>query len=117
MLTDRNFRALFKEPTLRLLDLLRSGPKTFAELESALSSYHFNVARKQIAKLRRDGVIDRVLESINPVRVQYALTPLGSDFASRASEIVRFVDENSADIQAARARNKQQRERTEVIEQ
>jgi hypothetical protein len=34
-----NFRALFKEPTLRLLALLRSGPKTFGEIESALAPH------------------------------------------------------------------------------
>jgi DNA-binding HxlR family transcriptional regulator len=91
---ERNVRALCKESGLRVIAKLHSGPASFAEIERALPHTHTKVLRTSICAMRRDGLVERLLAGIAPVKVEYVLTPFGAEFAERASALVEWIDAN-----------------------
>jgi DNA-binding HxlR family transcriptional regulator len=109
MQTERphNTRALVKEGSLRLVALLRNGPMTYNAIERALYAEKYPVLRTHIQKLRRDGMLDRILTKLEPVEISWGLTPLGAEFAKRADSLIGWLDAHRDDVIEARECSKQ----------
>jgi DNA-binding HxlR family transcriptional regulator len=106
---QKNTRALVKEGSLRLVALLRNGPMTYNAIERALYSKKYPVLRTHIAKLRRDGMLERILTKLEPVEISWGLTPLGAEFAKRADSLIGWLDAHRDDVFEARECNRQRR--------
>jgi DNA-binding HxlR family transcriptional regulator len=65
------------------------------------------VSEKMLAQtlqaLERDGFVLRDAKPVIPPRVDYSLTPLGEEAASRVAGLARWVEHKVPDVQAARA--------------
>jgi DNA-binding HxlR family transcriptional regulator len=57
-----------------------------------------------LRNLERDGLIERTVTPSVPVRVDYALTPLGKGLIPVMQAIKSWAEENMDEVLAARAR-------------
>jgi DNA-binding HxlR family transcriptional regulator len=76
--------------------------------------YRFNALRRRVAgvsekmlsqtlqTLERDGLVTRSVQSTIPPRVEYSLTPLGSEVAHRLRGLADFLEASSDQVAAAR---------------
>jgi DNA-binding HxlR family transcriptional regulator len=76
--------------------------------------YRFNALRRRVAgvsekmlsqtlqTLERDGMLTRSVQSTIPPRVEYSLTPLGSDVARRLRGLADVLEASSDQVAAAR---------------
>lgn len=73
---------------------------------SVLSRQIAGVSQKMLTQtlrtLERDGLVRRVVTASVPVRVDYALTPLGRSLLPVIAEIKRWAEENMERVQRAR---------------
>lgn len=92
----------------------RWGALTLAALSEG--SYRFNALRRRIdgvsermlsqtlQALERDGLVVReVLETIPP-KVEYSLTPLGSEISARLTDLIELVEAHMPEVYQARER-------------
>jgi len=90
--------------TLPVLDSLQPGPMRFSTIRRALSG----IAQKQLThtlrQLERDGFVLRTAYPTIPPRVEYQLTDLGRDLASRLASIGQLAIERGDEIETARQR-------------
>jgi DNA-binding HxlR family transcriptional regulator len=76
--------------------------------------YRFNALRRRVAgvsekmlsqtlqTLERDGMLTRSVQSTIPPRVEYSLTPLGSDVARRLRGLADVLEASSDQVASAR---------------
>ena len=57
---------------------------------------------KTLRKLEKDGLVSRTIYDEMPLRVEYALTPLGDGCADLVAQIKLWAETNMADVLAAR---------------
>lgn len=67
--------------TLRLIDVLRSGPRRFNDLLAAFDGLAPNVLSSRLKQLEADGLVVAAPYSDRPVRHEYRLTEGGHDLA------------------------------------
>ena len=95
--------------TLILL-VLQTGTYRHAELKRAVSvlSHEKSISQRMLTlrlrMLERDGLVDRKVTPTVPPRVDYTITPFGDDLTTKFFQLVRWIQSNDADIQAARAK-------------
>ena len=58
----------------------------------------------RLRALERDGFVARREHDTVPPRVDYALTDLGRGLAGELDRVIRWIEANSAEVEAARAR-------------
>ncbi|WP_059010504.1 winged helix-turn-helix transcriptional regulator [Streptomyces specialis] len=101
-------------PTRQLLDriadkwvslavtALADGPQRYSELSRRLASVSQKMLTQTLRNLERDGLITRTVIPEVPVRVEYALTPLGADLMPLMRAIKTWAEEHMDQVQAAR---------------
>ncbi len=66
----------------------------FNELKKSLTGISPKVLSQKLKILERDGFISRTIHENNVIRVEYALTPLGIEFAGTALVFKNWAEDN-----------------------
>ncbi len=72
--TLRILSGMWKVP---ILWHLQSGTKRFGELRREVGGITQKVLAQQLRELERDGIVNRRVYPVIPLKVEYSLTPLG----------------------------------------
>ncbi|MDT0345350.1 winged helix-turn-helix transcriptional regulator [Streptomyces litchfieldiae] len=103
-------------PTRQLLDrisnkwvglavnALAEGPQRYSDLSRRLASISQKMLTQTLRTLERDGLVQRTVTPSVPVRVDYALTPLGRGLLPVMRAIKDWAEQNMDDVLAARTR-------------
>ena len=83
---------------------LHEGPYRFSALRRRVDGVSERMLSQTLQALERDGLVNReVLEAIPP-KVEYSLTDLGTEVASKLQALIDVVEARMADVTAARER-------------
>jgi DNA-binding HxlR family transcriptional regulator len=85
-----------------VLTALREGPRRHGELARTLAGARQKVLTQTLRGLERDGLVTRSVTATVPVRVDYALTPLGQGLLSVVDMVAQWADEHIPALHAAR---------------
>ncbi|MEG1496424.1 MAG: helix-turn-helix domain-containing protein [Clostridiales bacterium] len=81
--TQKVFRGKWK---LVILWQLKDGKKRFSQLQKSIRITQSSLT-KQLRELEGDGIISRKVYNIIPPKVEYSLTPVGSEFIKVMEQI------------------------------
>ncbi|MEG0874986.1 MAG: helix-turn-helix domain-containing protein [Clostridiales bacterium] len=81
--TQKVFRGKWK---LVILWQLKDGKKRFSQLQKSIHITQSSLT-KQLRELEGDGIISRKVYNIIPPKVEYSLTPVGSEFIKVMEQI------------------------------
>jgi DNA-binding HxlR family transcriptional regulator len=87
-----------------IVEALADGPQRFGELTRRVAGVTHKMLTQTLRELERDGLVTRTLGPANPVRVDYALTPLGQEFFALQRQVLEWAQRHAPAIAAARAR-------------
>ena len=79
---------------LLIIYRLHGQSQHFNELKKSLTGISPKVLSQKLKILERDGFISRTIHENNVIRVEYALTPLGIEFAGTALVFKNWAEEN-----------------------
>jgi DNA-binding HxlR family transcriptional regulator len=85
-----------------LLSALADGPRRYAELGRKVAGISQKMLTQTLRGLERDGLVTRTVTPSVPVRVDYALTPLGESLVGVVRELKSWADTNMAAVAEAR---------------
>lgn len=88
---------------LLILDRLRDGPVRFNNLRRDIRGLTQKVLSQTLKRLERDGLIERTVHPTVPVRVEYALTPLGNTLTDTVAAFAHWAESNMDAVLAAQA--------------
>ena len=89
--------------SILVLAALQMSPCRFSELRRDIPDVSQKMLTHTLRKLERDGLVERIVTPTAPPRVDYRMRPLGQSLFVRLSGMARWVIENRAKIDAARA--------------
>ncbi|MFD9003169.1 winged helix-turn-helix transcriptional regulator [Streptomyces sp. NPDC059582] len=84
------------------LGALYEGSLRFNELRRRVEGVSEKMLSQTLHALERDGLVLREAQSTNPPRVDYELTPLGSEVAQRLLALIQVLEGGMDDVLAAR---------------
>jgi DNA-binding HxlR family transcriptional regulator len=87
-----------------VLPALADGPRRHSELAQRIAGVSQKMLTQTLRTLERDGLITRTVTASVPVRVDYALTPLGQDLFPVMLTIKKWAESNMDRVFEARAR-------------
>jgi DNA-binding HxlR family transcriptional regulator len=67
---------------------------TFQSFEKNIEGISPKVLSQTLKNLERDGFVKRTVIDSSPIRVEYALTPLGTDFSKTAYLLKEWAEQN-----------------------
>ena len=82
---------------------LRDGPVRFNELRRRVDGVSEKMLSQGLQALERDGFVAREVQSTMPPRVEYQLTPLGSQTADRLKDLIHFIEGRMPEVETAQA--------------
>jgi DNA-binding HxlR family transcriptional regulator len=85
-----------------VLTALRDGPRRHGELARTVAGARQKVLTQTLRGLERDGLVARSVTPGMPVRVDYALTPLGRSLLDVVDTVSRWADEHVPALHEAR---------------
>lgn len=88
--------------TALAIGALEKGPRRFSELRRKLDGISQKVLTQTLRSLERDGLISRTVIPM-PLRVDYALTELGSTLAVHLAGLRRWAEDHLDEVDDARA--------------
>lgn len=83
--------------------LLRDGKMRFSRLRRSVEGISQRMLTQTLRQLERDGLVKRTVYPTVPMRVEYALTPLGCTLIAPLSALAEWSESNRAAISDARA--------------
>ncbi|MEU0628975.1 helix-turn-helix domain-containing protein [Streptomyces sp. NPDC005989] len=86
-----------------IVNALAEGPQRYTELSRRLVSVSQKMLTQSLRNLERDGLLTRTVTPSVPVRVDYALTPLGESLVPVMRAIKAWAEENMDEVRAARS--------------
>jgi DNA-binding HxlR family transcriptional regulator len=86
-----------------ILVALDNGPKRYSDLSRRIAGVSEKMLTQTLRSLERDGLISRAVTASVPVRVDYALTPLGSSLLPIVRAIKAWAEANLPEVEAHRA--------------
>ncbi|MFI2474668.1 winged helix-turn-helix transcriptional regulator [Nocardia xishanensis] len=86
-----------------LINALAEGPQRYSDLSRTLVSVSQKMLTQTLRNLERDGLLTRTVTPSVPVRVDYALTPLGESLVPLMREIKAWAEEHMDAVTTARA--------------
>ncbi len=95
---------LARKWSVRVLYLLARGTRRYSELFYEAGEVSKKALTETLRELERDGLIRRRAYAEVPLRVEYALTPVGWSMTSLLMTMYEWAAEHSATVDAARAR-------------
>jgi DNA-binding HxlR family transcriptional regulator len=87
-----------------VLCALADGPKRHGDLARIIPGVSQKMLTQTLRLLERDGLVSRTVTAQIPIRVDYALTPLGDTFVPLVFGIKTWSQDHIQDIERARAR-------------
>ncbi|MFC8792213.1 winged helix-turn-helix transcriptional regulator [Streptomyces cinereoruber] len=101
-------RAVLEHVTSRwgvlVLASLLERPYRFSELRRRIGNVSEKMLAQTLRTLERDGFVHRDAKPVIPPRVDYALTPLGTEAARQVRELAHWSERQVAAVQEARER-------------
>jgi DNA-binding HxlR family transcriptional regulator len=89
--------------SLYAIALLGGGTRRFTELKRGIDGISQRMLTVTLRGLERDGIVTRTQYPVVPVRVEYALTPMGRTLLDAVHPLITWTEGHLADIDAARA--------------
>jgi len=86
-----------------IVSALADGPQRYSELSRTIAGVSQKMLTQTLRALERDGLVKRTITPAVPVRVEYALTPLGQSLVPLVGQIKAWAEEHMDDVLAARA--------------
>ncbi|MFI7690333.1 winged helix-turn-helix transcriptional regulator [Nonomuraea sp. NPDC049655] len=87
-----------------VLSSLASGERRYSDLARHIAGVSQKMLTQTLRGLERDGLVARRVTPQVPVRVDYALTPLGQSLMPLVTAIKAWAEEHIEDVEAARER-------------
>jgi DNA-binding HxlR family transcriptional regulator len=87
-----------------VISALADGPLRHAELARIVAGATQKMLTQTLRKLERDGLVERSVTAAVPVRVDYALTPLGHGLLPVQRAIKDWAEQHIDQVHAARRR-------------
>jgi DNA-binding HxlR family transcriptional regulator len=81
---------------------LADGPRRYSDLGRLIAGVSEKMLTQTLRTLERDGLVTRTLTPATPVRVDYALTPLGRSLLPVMAAVKTWADTHIEDVEAAR---------------
>ncbi|OLR94398.1 winged helix-turn-helix transcriptional regulator [Actinokineospora bangkokensis] len=94
---------LFDKWSLLVLNALCDRPQRFNELRQHLPAVTPKSLTACLRRLERNGVVDRVVLSTEPVAVEYRISPLGRTLQAPLQTLLAWVVDNLATVDTARS--------------
>jgi DNA-binding HxlR family transcriptional regulator len=89
--------------SLYAIAMLGGGTRRFTELKRGIDGISQRMLTVTLRGLERDGIVTRTQYPVVPVRVEYALTPMGRTLLDAVHPLITWTEGHLADIDAARA--------------
>ncbi|MEU5596131.1 helix-turn-helix domain-containing protein [Streptomyces sp. NPDC020298] len=86
------------------LGALHEGSLRFNELRRRVDGVSEKMLSQTLQALERDGLVHREAQPTNPPRVDYELTPLGREVATRLLDLIHCVEGRMDEVLRARER-------------
>jgi DNA-binding HxlR family transcriptional regulator len=86
-----------------ILVALAGGPLRYSDLCRAIAGVSQKMLTQTLRTLERDGLVSRTMTPTPPVRVDYALTPLGMSLMPAVNAIKTWAEGHIDEITASRA--------------
>jgi DNA-binding HxlR family transcriptional regulator len=86
-----------------ILTGLAEGPQRYSDLAKRIAGVSQKMLTQTLRTLERDGLVSRTVTASVPIRVDYALTPLGRSLLPVMRAIKRWAEDNIERVQSARA--------------
>ncbi|MFF4401341.1 winged helix-turn-helix transcriptional regulator [Streptomyces sp. NPDC001480] len=83
---------------------LSAGPMRYSDLGRKLAGVSPKMLTQTLRSLERDGILTRTVTPSVPVRVDYELTPLGSNLALLLTAVKDWAETHFDEVRAARER-------------
>jgi DNA-binding HxlR family transcriptional regulator len=83
---------------------LSGGSRRYSDLSRTIAGVSPKMLTQTLRTLERDGIISRTVTPAVPVRVDYALTPLGTSLAGLLTAVKDWAETHFEDVRAARER-------------
>ncbi|MGP3939362.1 winged helix-turn-helix transcriptional regulator [Streptomyces sp. 6N106] len=103
---------LFDKWSLLVLEALCDRPRRFNELRQHLPAVTPKSLTTCLRRLERNGVIERLVVSTDPVAIEYRITDLGRSLESPLRAMLRWVVDNLDTVEAARSDYDERRTRS-----
>jgi DNA-binding HxlR family transcriptional regulator len=87
-----------------VLVALADGPRRYNDLARIVASISQKMLTQTLRSLERDGLVSRTVTPSVPVRVDYALTGLGTTLLPVMREIKVWAEAHIDEVEAARTR-------------
>lgn len=87
-----------------VLSALAGGERRYSDLARQIAGVSQKMLTQTLRGLERDGLVGRTVTAQVPVRVDYALTPLGRSLMPLVAAIKGWAEEHIEDVEAARER-------------
>ncbi|CAM5451608.1 winged helix-turn-helix transcriptional regulator [Streptomyces mordarskii] len=104
---------LFDKWSLLVLEALCDRPRRFNELRQHLPAVTPKSLTTCLRRLERNGVVERLVVSTDPVAIEYRITDLGRSLESPLQAMLRWVVDNLDVVEAARSDYDERRTRSE----
>ncbi|MHA3050299.1 winged helix-turn-helix transcriptional regulator [Acinetobacter sp. ANC 4641] len=88
------FETLANKWVLLIMNVLECSPQHFNLLKKNIEGISPKVLSQTLKNLERDGFVKRTVIDSSPIRVEYALTPLGTDFSKTAYLLKEWAEQN-----------------------
>ncbi|GHF88977.1 winged helix-turn-helix transcriptional regulator [Streptomyces filamentosus] len=85
-----------------VLNALADGPRRYGELSRKVAGVSQKMLTRTLRSLERDGLVSRAVTPSVPVRVDYALTPLGESLLPVVAAVKAWADDHMGEVAAAR---------------
>ncbi|MCX5368803.1 helix-turn-helix transcriptional regulator [Streptomyces sp. NBC_00015] len=87
-----------------VVSALAPGPQRYSDLARRIAGVSPKMLTQTLRALERDGILSRTVTPSVPVRVDYELTPLGSNLALLLTAVKDWAEIHFDEVQAARRR-------------
>ena len=77
---------------------LEDGPQRFSEVSRRLAGVSQKMLTQTLRTLERDGLVTRTVTASVPVRVDYALTPLGQSLLEPIKHVKAWAERHVPDV-------------------
>lgn len=82
---------------------LADGPRRYTQLARQIAGISPKMLTQTLRGLERDGLVTRTVAAVVPPRVDYALTPLGTDLLGLMTSLQIWAERHIDDVITARA--------------
>ncbi|MEU9479239.1 helix-turn-helix domain-containing protein [Streptomyces sp. NPDC048191] len=83
---------------------LAAGPMRYSDLARRIAGVSPKMLTQTLRTLERDGIVSRTVTPSVPVRVDYALTPLGAGLAGLLTAVKAWAEAHFEEVREARER-------------